>query len=205
MTAEYFLPGIKASYGWGYDRTELNILSLMNFWTARWVSWKNSSMQSVPHFQNPEARLARVFRRVAANGMADMPIGNPALDVEAVGFRRTKNGHWLGVLITPWAVNLMLLPAIDACAPWPETPAGGTQIWRFPSGAYEFIVAPDRELGVYHFCSIFSPPSSFVSQEAARQTAHALLSGLFMPFPPDAPAPGKDAPGKHRRALLGLP
>ncbi|MDR0736753.1 MAG: [NiFe]-hydrogenase assembly chaperone HybE [Zoogloeaceae bacterium] len=154
-------------------------------------------MQTVLHSQNPERSLTRVFRRVAANGMADMPFGNPALVVEAVGFRRTENGRWLGVLITPWAVNLLLLPAARARAPWPETVAGGTQLWRFPSGAYEFIAAAGEELGVYHFCSLFSPPHQFASQEAARQTASAVLSGLFIPA-------AEHADGKSRRAFLGL-
>jgi [NiFe] hydrogenase assembly HybE family chaperone len=154
---------------------------------------------------NPEASLARIFRRVAAEGMAGMPLGNPALEVEAVGFRQTENGHWLGVLITPWAVDLLLLPATSSS--WPDKAAGETQCWRFPSGVYEFLAASHEELGSYHLCSLFSPPHQFTSQEAARQTAQAILSGLFIPSvraPASIAAPGIKTVGTSRRAFLGL-
>ena len=44
--------------------------------------------------------------------MAGVPMLNPALRVQAVGFRHWQS-HWLGVLVTPWFMNLMLLPRID--------------------------------------------------------------------------------------------
>ncbi|MDR2364612.1 MAG: [NiFe]-hydrogenase assembly chaperone HybE [Zoogloeaceae bacterium] len=179
-----------------------------NDWTAFGGLWKNPVMRTVSHALNPEASLTRVFRRIAAGGMADMPLGNPALDVEAVGFRQTENGRWLGVLITPWAMNLLLLPASDARAPWPDKAAGDTHVWRFPSGAYTFLVAAEEELGIYHLCSLFSPPHQFTSQEAARQTACAVLSELLSP-PRSAAlareaASGERVSGKNRRAFLGL-
>jgi [NiFe] hydrogenase assembly HybE family chaperone len=158
-------------------------------------------MLIVLYAYNPEAILTRVFRRIAASGMATLPLSNPALDVEAAGFRQTGNGHWLGVLITPWAMNLLLLPASRAS--WPDKAAGETQIWRFPSGAYEFIVAAEEELGVYHLCSLFSPPHQFTSQAAARQTACAVLAGLYTPAPNGTPL-SENAFGKGRRAFLGL-
>ena len=34
---------------------------------------------------------------------------NPALRVEAVAFE-PWDGHWLGVMVTPWSINLLLLP-----------------------------------------------------------------------------------------------
>jgi [NiFe] hydrogenase assembly HybE family chaperone len=154
------------------------------------------------HAYNPEANLTRVFRRIAANGMADMPFSNPALDVEAVGFRRTENGRWLGVLITPWAMNLLLLPAADTRASWPDKAVGDTHVWRFPSGAYAFIVAAEEELGVYHLCSLFSPPCRFTSQEAARRTACEALAGLYAP--PAVAAAGANVSARNRRAFLGL-
>ena len=159
--------------------------------------------QTATYLHNPAASLTSVFRCIAARGMADMPLANPALAVEAVGFRRAENGHWLGVLITPWAMNLLLLPAANARAPWPDKAAGDTRLWRFPSGAYEFIVAAEEELGVYHFCSLFSPPHQFISQEAARQTARAVLAGLCLPSSAGAPD-DEPASGKNRRAFLGL-
>ena len=41
--------------------------------------------------------------------MADVPILNPVLSVEAVDFQHWK-GHWLGVVITPWCMSMLLVP-----------------------------------------------------------------------------------------------
>ncbi|MDR1890200.1 MAG: [NiFe]-hydrogenase assembly chaperone HybE [Zoogloeaceae bacterium] len=156
--------------------------------------------------ENPAPLLERVFGNIAATRMADMPLANPSLAVEAVAFRRQgANGHWLGVLITPWAMNLLYLPTTDGTPPWPDKKAGDKHLWRFPSGAYEFTVAAEEALGVYHLCSLFSPPTQFATQEAARQTACATLAALMSgdddkAAPADAPATSAGS----RRAFLRL-
>ncbi|GHT94597.1 hypothetical protein AGMMS49545_16150 [Betaproteobacteria bacterium] len=154
---------------------------------------------------NPAPLLERVFRRIAATGMADMPLANPALGVEAVAFRRQgESGHWLGVLITPWAMNLLYLPAENGVPPWSNKKAGDKHLWHFPSGDYEFTVAAEDELGVYHLCSLFSPPTQFASQEAARQTACATLAALMVGDDTTAPAEPPATPVNSRRAFLRL-
>ena len=54
-------------------------------------------------------RLESAFERVRRERMIDVPMLNPRLAVQAVGFRDWRGG-WLGILITPWFMNLMLLP-----------------------------------------------------------------------------------------------
>lgn len=158
---------------------------------------------------NPAPLLERVFRRIAATNMADMPLANPALVVEAVAFRRQGgNGHWLGVLITPWAMNLLYLPAVEGVPPWSNKKAGDKHLWHFPSGEYEFTVAAEAELGVYHLCSLFSPPTQFVNQEAARQTACAVLAALGIGDGDKTAASASDKPAampvNSRRAFLRM-
>ncbi|WP_303787224.1 [NiFe]-hydrogenase assembly chaperone HybE [Azovibrio restrictus] len=150
---------------------------------------------------NPAPALEAAFRHIAATRMAGLPIANPMLAVEAVAFRRyEKSGHWLGVLITPWAINLLLLPAPGA--PWPAAGPGGKHTWHFPSGDYEFTIAGEEALGTYHLCSLFSPPAEFHSQEEARQTAYAVLAALMLEGGDAAPSPASGVSG--RRAFLGL-
>lgn len=144
---------------------------------------------------DPAPALEAAFSHIAATRMADLPIANSMLKVEAVAFRRyEKDGHWLGVLITPWAINLLLLPAPGS--PWPEQGPGGKHVWHFPSGDYEFTVAKEDALGRYHLCSLFSPPKEFHSQEEARQTACAVLAALMQG--------GRGKADRGRRAFLGL-
>lgn len=64
-----------------------------------------------PCFDNrcPVTDVKAVFEHIAVMRMRGLPIVNPALGVEALSFRRWA-GEWLGVLITPWSLSLMLLP-----------------------------------------------------------------------------------------------
>jgi len=146
---------------------------------------------------DPSSALVKVFAEIARTRMADVPICNQALQVEAVGFRRTDDGHWAGLMITPWAINLLCLPGNDQ---WPALSAGSKHVWRFPSGDYEFIVADEASLGRYHLCSLFSPALEFDSHEAARLTALASIHALFG----DAMAEPPPAKPTSRRAFLGF-
>jgi len=120
--------------------------------------------------------------------MADMPLRNPALRVEAVGFRDWEAGR-VGVLVTPWCVNLVILPTVT-------NPAGARgadvrQSWRFPSGVYEFMGGSEPECGPFQFCSLYSPPGEFCSQDQARAVSISIMEQLFQAAPP-----------MSRRALL---
>ena len=147
---------------------------------------------------DPAPALMQAFAAIADTRMAGLAICNPALQVEALPFRRTGEGHWAGLLITPWALNLLCLPGQENT--WPALAAGGKHDWRFPSGDYEFIVAEEASLGLYHLCSLFSPALDFASHEQARLTALAAEQALFAA--PLAPPPPATVRG--RRAFLGL-
>lgn len=128
---------------------------------------------------NPEtaaAELERVFDSILHERMRGMPVLNPALAVKAVGFR-DWHGDCLGVLITPWFMNLVLLPH-DAAAGQTRQPGDKLAV-RFPSGAYEFIVNAEAALGTYLSCSLFSPMFDFADQQAAEATAAAVMEALM--------------------------
>lgn len=129
----------------------------------------------VPETQGcPASLIERTFSAIALGPMRDLPINNPALQVEAVGFKRWE-GHWLGALITPWTLSLLIVPTT------PPVPVGTSATWRFPSGPYEFLGGHREPLGHYQACSLFSPPAEFSSQDQARQMALACLEALFHP------------------------
>ena len=108
--------------------------------------------------------------------MQGVPILNPALSVEAVGFRHW-NEHWLGVLITPWFMNLWLMPRVSA--KWPTITAGASRHHVFPAGVFEFLGGHETTLGDYQACSLFSPMFDFADHTAAHATAVAALDALF--------------------------
>jgi len=119
-------------------------------------------------------RIAAAFRRIERECMAGIPIVNPALRVEVLGASLWQE-CWLAVLITPWCMNLILLPATDGSARQERT------FYRFPSGDFAFLRGREPEIGEYHSCALFSPMSQFADQESARAVAEAALVALFAP------------------------
>ncbi len=125
------------------------------------------------------ARLTEVFSTIHAERMDGVPILNPRLKVEVIDVR-AWNGRWLSVLVTPWFINLMLLPETDEEAQVWQSLALGTSVpHRFPAGRFDFILGEEAGLGRYQMCSLFSPVLQFEDQEAARVTARAALEALF--------------------------
>jgi [NiFe] hydrogenase assembly HybE family chaperone len=124
---------------------------------------------------SPAARLEAVFTRIWKTRMQGLPFLNPNLRVEAVGFR-PWGGEWLGALVTPWSVNLVLMPGEG---PWTALPVGGERIVALPAGRFRFIAGHDDELGPHHACSLFSPAREFGDHETARAVAGASLEALF--------------------------
>jgi [NiFe] hydrogenase assembly HybE family chaperone len=121
-------------------------------------------------------RLESVFNRIWKERMANVPMLNPALRVEAVGFQQWQ-GSYLGVMITPWFMNLMLLPDDDD--DWSSLPSGATRVHVFPSGSYEFIVGDEDDIGYYQMCSLFSPVFEFEDHAAAVATAQAVMAAVM--------------------------
>lgn len=138
----------------------------------------------VIHEEDPAQRLTAVYRRIRAERMGDVPL--PPLEVEAVGFRRW-NGHWLGVLVTPWAMSLMLLPG--QADGWDQPPDNVKKLIAFPSGDFAFLGGVEEGLGEYQSCSLISPIAHIPDQETARLTAEAALAALLQaPAVPEVPA-----------------
>jgi [NiFe] hydrogenase assembly HybE family chaperone len=154
----------------------------------------------------PAQRLAARFRAAAAR-MAGLAIVNPALEVEAVGFARW-NGRWLGVMVTPWAMNLVLLP--DDPQAWRALASGAKRRYAFPAGEFEFVGASDPDLGDYQVCSLFSPMDAFADQAAASLVAKLARAALFDPAnaaEAEVPAPAAaagEAPGPLARIERAL-
>jgi len=141
---------------------------------------------------SPAAALQRTFEIVWRERMHRLPMLNPALAVEAVGFRAWRD-HWLGILVTPWFMNLVLMPRVDAA--WQAIGERESRHHVFPAGVFEFIGAREPTLGDYQACSLFSPMFEFADQGEARAIALASLDALFDVATRDAPSvPPPEAP-----------
>lgn len=122
------------------------------------------------------AQLVADFRVHGPRSDADIRTQNAALQVEAVGFRR-HGESLVGVLVTPWFMNLLLLPG--GGEDWSPAAPGTVQHVRMPSGTYEFLQARRPVLGEYKLCTLFSPMDEFSSQGQAVAVAETVMRALF--------------------------
>jgi [NiFe] hydrogenase assembly HybE family chaperone len=157
--------------------------------------------------EDPTPRLEAMYRRIWETSMHDMPWVNRALSVEVVGFRRWQ-GDWVGAVITPWFLNLFVLPGGGEL--WSDRPSGERCNITLPAGELEFIADDDAsaEIPAYQYCALITQVSQFDSQEIARATAEAALEALFTAPPvveealPASPVPDADQPDPSRRAFF---
>jgi [NiFe] hydrogenase assembly HybE family chaperone len=131
-----------------------------------------------PLLPDPSPRLEAAFRAVDAERMQGLPFVNAAIDVEAIGFAPWRH-YWLGVMLTPWSMNLLLAPREPGA--WRPLPPGDKRRYTFPAGIYDFIGAREESIGEYLVCSLFSPVLEFADHATARQTATFALEALFDP------------------------
>ena len=120
--------------------------------------------------------LESVFGEIARTRMAGLPIVNPALRVEAVGFRPWQ-GRQAGVLVTPWSIGLVLLPGPHA--PLEQLGQDRRASWDFPSGSYEFMGLDEPMLGACHICPLISPVMEFADHQAALEIAREIARAVF--------------------------
>ena len=81
------------------------------------------------------------------------------------------------MLVTPWFINLMLLPG--AADDWESEPTGASRTFVFPSGCYDFLIGREQGIGVYAACSLFSPVYEFNDHAAAVAVAESVMQVLF--------------------------
>ncbi len=138
------------------------------------------------------------FSVIDETAMQGLPVCNGALAVEAVGFRRL-DADWFGVLITPWFMNAILLPAARTPVDWEVV--GDWRDRELPAGSFRFARGGDEEVGCYDMLSLHSPMFAFADQAEARRAAQSSLKTLLTePKPPADRGEAPENPG--RRALL---
>ncbi len=150
-------------------------------------------MNSARNFASPDATrmeqrvqaLVARFHEIAAT-VRDLPFYNERLAIETIDFGPFDDGI-LGVLVTPWFMNLMLLPEPPELAvDWNRI--GQKRLVQLPRGPRHFRYGGDEVLGVYWLHSLHSPMSAFNDQARVSQVARTTLETLMTPEPAGASA-----------------
>lgn len=132
------------------------------------------------HATDPAPRLEAAFARIERECMSGLPLLNPALRVQALDFTRWQ-GHWLGALVTPWFLNLVLVPG--NAASWRTAGEGERVFHHFGAGDFAFLGNDEPEVGEFQSCSLVSPMGQFPDQDHAGATARAALRMLHVEQP----------------------
>lgn len=122
------------------------------------------------------AALVAHFETIYREHMQGLPIVNRNLHVEAVAFQEYE-GDQLGVLITPWFMNLVLLPSTADAA---DCAQGSKSQVDFPSGSIEFTGCQDDTLGHFRTAVLFRTVADLSDQEMARNIARQVMQDLFV-------------------------
>jgi [NiFe] hydrogenase assembly HybE family chaperone len=142
-------------------------------------------------------RLIERFEQIEPR-MRDLPFYNERLSTEAVGFRDWE-GHRLGILITPWFINLILLPGEED--DWSTVDQGDQSDWHLPAETIRFTANRDEEDTdeVFLAAPVFTNVIGVPDHEAAKNIAAQVLESLLA-----KPGSEKAAPGHavSRRDLL---
>ncbi len=138
-------------------------------------------------------KLAALYAAVRAGSMRDMPICNDALGVEAIGFRAFGESA-VGVVVTPWFMNLIVAPEDPLASSSPVRVA-------LPAGDVECAPASLDGFGSILACSLFSPMFECSEMSAAREAAREAMKALFDPGLLDE-QPAQKTPALDRRAVL---
>lgn len=158
---------------------------------------------AVPRADDPSAFLEAHYRHVWQTRMHDLPFVNAALAVEAVGFARYE-GDWLGVVITPWFLNLLLVSGGGQL--WGDIPAGERRYLNLPCGTMQFIADDDPDIGPYQYCPLIAPVTNLADMAQARLVAADAIKTVFAvptTTPEIASAPGaEEKPTVTRRGFF---
>lgn len=122
-------------------------------------------------------RLAAIYRAEVEPRMRDLPLYNPALTVQAVGFRANA-GLMLGILVTPWFMNIVRAQ-LSAEFPLPPARRGDLLKVRLPAGDFEFVVGEIEGFGRLDAASLYSPMFEFTDPEATRIGAEAAMAAIL--------------------------
>ncbi|MEW7980842.1 MAG: [NiFe]-hydrogenase assembly chaperone HybE [gamma proteobacterium symbiont of Phacoides pectinatus] len=128
-------------------------------------------------FEAKERIIGQTFERILREQMQGIPLLNERLRVETLGFQEWR-GRVVGIVITPWLMNLVMLPGEGD--DWESMELGDKQPQEFPSTTYRFMVNEIDGIGRCQTHSLYSPMHEFLSQEHALAAARGFLDTLMV-------------------------
>ena len=124
---------------------------------------------------NPAPMLVAQYERIAQQEMQALPFYHPAMPI--VAECTLFEGQWLGCVLTPWMLSLVVLPGPDQR--WPVRSSSDRLALQLPCGNMTFMVGELPETGQLLACSLMSPLDPHLGAEQGRSLVSSTLKMLL--------------------------
>ncbi|MGY3958219.1 hydrogenase-2 assembly chaperone [Aeromonas popoffii] len=144
---------------------------------------------------NPATLLVAQYERIAREEMQGLPFYHATMPIvaECVLFE----DQWLGCVLTPWMLSVVVLPGPDQC--WPVRSSSDRLALQLPCGNMTFMVGELPETGQQLACSLMSPLDPHLGAGEGRALVSSTLK-MLLSLPVQQGASGVDL---GRRRLFG--
>lgn len=144
---------------------------------------------------DPAPLLVAQYERIAREEMQALPFYHATMPIvaECVLFE----GQWLGCVLTPWMLSVVVLPGPDQL--WPVRSSSDRLALQLPCGNMTFMVGELPESGQLLACSLMSPLDPHLGAEQGRALVSSTLK-MLLSLPVQQGAGGVDL---GRRRLFG--
>jgi [NiFe] hydrogenase assembly HybE family chaperone len=144
---------------------------------------------------NPATLLVAQYERIAREEMQGLPFYHAIMPIvaECVLFE----AQWLGCVLTPWMLSVVVLPGPDQR--WPVRSSSDRLALQLPCGNMTFMVGELPETGQQLACSLMSPLDPHLGAEQGRSLVSSTLK-MLLSLPVQQGAGGVDL---GRRRLFG--
>ncbi|TNH82092.1 hydrogenase-2 assembly chaperone [Aeromonas sobria] len=144
---------------------------------------------------NPAPLLVAQYERIAREEMQGLPFYHPNMPI--VAECSLFECQWLGCVLTPWMLSVVVLPGPDQL--WPVRSSSERLALQLPCGNLTFMVGELPETGQLLASSLMSPLEPHLGAEQGRSLVSSTLK-MLLSLPVQQGAGGVDL---GRRRLFG--
>ncbi|RWT73494.1 hydrogenase-2 assembly chaperone [Aeromonas caviae] len=134
-----------------------------------------SALEFAGFATNPAPLLVAQYERIAQQEMQVLPFYHASMPIvaECVLFE----GQWLGCVLTPWMLSVVVLPGPDQL--WPVRSSSDRLALQLPCGNLTFMVGTLPETGQLLACSLMSPIDPHLGADEGRALVSSTLKMLL--------------------------